>query len=367
MPKIQFTTNIPVELRLQSIEGELTPSQFGGNQIKFTAYEGPFWVSEAVGSILIDQIRKKRIQPHFPVEVARREIAQSNGRKGIQWTIDLVGFIPGAQPDGTFAVAASGNGANGSHPPAPSAAAPEKSTQPLVHFDNNTNGNANGHPPPHATTLAHSGWAASLRDQTQALIDVYADCLRYSARHEGLIKSEDVRSLLLSAFINVSKTNARCYCPHSSTSRRRMATPMEARDDVSGGPGGGEIPPPLQSPLAGSHPDRWPAGGQATHRHRDRRAHAPVLAIRRTARAGTGPSPITHHPTPITGADESDRRRAVPLPGAGLHGLPGALVVQVRPGPARSRGQLARARHRGAPHGRDLPARQVRRRRARGR
>src|ERR1022692_1789756 len=104
MPKIQFTTNIPVELRLQSIEGELTPSQFGGNQIKFTAHEGPFWVSEAVGSILIDQIRKKHIQPHVPVEVARREIAQSNGRKGIQWTIDPVGFAPGEQPDGTFVV-----------------------------------------------------------------------------------------------------------------------------------------------------------------------------------------------------------------------------------------------------------------------
>src|ERR1017187_6985928 len=138
MPKIQFTTNIPVELRLQSIEGELTPSQFGGNQIKFTAHEGPFWVSEAVGSILIDQIRKKHIQPHVPVEVARREIAQTNGRKGIQWTIDPVGFAPGEQPDGTFAVEAvssqrsaislpatshqppaTSNGANGVKPPAP--------------------------------------------------------------------------------------------------------------------------------------------------------------------------------------------------------------------------------------------------------
>src|ERR1019366_4051294 len=84
------------------------------------------------------------------------------------------------------------------------------------------------------------------------------------------------------------RTCALCYYPHSSTSRRRMVTPMEARDDVSGGPGGGEIPPPLQSPLAGSHPDRWPAGGQATHRHRDRRAHAPVLAIRRCARGRAG-------------------------------------------------------------------------------
>ena len=184
MPKIQFTTNIPVELRLQSIEGELTPSQFGGNQIKFTAHEGPFWVSEAVGSILIDQIRKKRIQPHVPVEVARREIAQSNGRKGIQWTIDLVGFIPGEQPDGTFAVAANGNGANGSHPPAPQAA---PKTQPSC-ADNNGNGNANrvpvvGRPVPasgngvngngtngsgHAATGTADGWAAYIRHLTQA-------------------------------------------------------------------------------------------------------------------------------------------------------------------------------------------------------
>src|ERR1035441_472499 len=132
MPKIQFTTNIPVELRLQSIEGELTPSQFGGNQIKFIAHEGPFWVSEAVGSILADQIRKKHIQPHVPVEVARREIAQSNGRKGIQWTIDPLGFVPGEQPDGTFAVSANGNGANGSHPPPPPPAK-KSPPHPLVH------------------------------------------------------------------------------------------------------------------------------------------------------------------------------------------------------------------------------------------
>src|ERR1022692_888180 len=104
MPKIQFTTNIPVELRLQSIEGEVTPSQFGGNQIKFSAQEGRFGMRKTLGSILADQIRKKHIQPHVPVEGARREIAQSNGRKGIQWTIDPVGFAPGEQPDGTFVV-----------------------------------------------------------------------------------------------------------------------------------------------------------------------------------------------------------------------------------------------------------------------
>jgi hypothetical protein len=122
MPKIQFTTNIPVELRLQSLDGEVTPSQFGGNQIKFTAHEGPFWVSEAVGSILIDQIRKKKIAAHIPVEVCRREMAQGNGRKGIHWTIDTVGFAPGEQPDGTFVVPKQ-NGAGVPNAPAPAPAA----------------------------------------------------------------------------------------------------------------------------------------------------------------------------------------------------------------------------------------------------
>ena len=216
MPKIQFTTNIPVELRLQSIAGEVTPSQFGGNQIKFTAHEGPFWVSEAVGSILIDQIRKKHIQPHVPVEVARREIAQSNGRKGIHWTIDTLGFAPGEQPDGTFVVPAvaapNGNGANGGKPPAPPAAI---ASQP---HDEHPNGNApvvgnangtNGHgavPPVEDNLLLRTGWAGAIREHTTTLIDLYAQMMQYAAgRHNGLVKPDDVRSLLLSAYINVSK------------------------------------------------------------------------------------------------------------------------------------------------------------------
>jgi hypothetical protein len=213
MPKIQFTTNIPVELRLQSIEGELTPSQFGGNQIKFTAHEGPFWVSEAVGSILIDQIRKKKIAAHIPVEVCRREMAQGNGRKGIHWTIDTVGFAPGEQPDGTFAVEAArnqeavarsqNNGANGGKPPAPPVPA---SSRPQDDDHNhsaptvgrallaNGNGHSNG-------TAA----AASERSKTKledALKTVVAAC--HAAReyakqigYEGMppFTSEDIRTM----------------------------------------------------------------------------------------------------------------------------------------------------------------------------
>ena len=41
--------------------------------------------------------------------------------------------------------------------------------------------------------------------QTNALVDAYAQVLKHSSRHEGLIKSEDIRPIFLSAFINVSK------------------------------------------------------------------------------------------------------------------------------------------------------------------
>jgi hypothetical protein len=221
--KITFQTNIPVTLSLLSLDAETAPSQFGGDQLKFTTREGPFWVSEAVGSILLDQIRKKRIVTTSPVEICRREIAQSNGRKGIHWLIDQLGFIPGEQPDGTFAIPAPSpqppvpkqNGANGVHPPAPLAATPQK--QPSIvpdHSSANGNGhangtNGNGHAP-EPNPLTYSGWAGSVRDQAQALIDVYATCLKYaSERHAGMVKGEDVRAIVLSAYINVSKGGAR--------------------------------------------------------------------------------------------------------------------------------------------------------------
>jgi hypothetical protein len=215
MPKIQFQTNVPVTLSLLSLEGEVVESQFGGNQIKFVAREGPFWVSEAVGSILIDQIRKKHVAAHVPVEVCRREMAQGNGRKGIHWTIDTLGFAPGEQPDGTFVVPAvpvpNGNGANGSKPPAPPAAI---ASQP---HDEHPNGNApdnghangtNGHsaaPPVEDNLLLRTGWAGAIREHTTTLIDLYAQMMQYAGRHNGLVKPDDVRSLLLSAYINVSK------------------------------------------------------------------------------------------------------------------------------------------------------------------
>jgi hypothetical protein len=40
-------------------------------------------------------------------------------------------------------------------------------------------------------------------------VDAYAQVLKHSSRHEGLVKGEDIRSIFLSAFINVSKQGGR--------------------------------------------------------------------------------------------------------------------------------------------------------------
>jgi len=226
MPKIQFETNIPVILSLLSLDGEVVESKFGGNQIKFTSREGPFWVSEAVGSILEDQIRKKKIPAHIPVEVCRREMAQGNGRKGIHWTIDTVGFAPGEQPDGTFVVPANppatshqppatSNGASGARPPAPSPA-------PLAQgLDNNGNGSApvvgrvvpangingngsNGHAAPAVDPW--EAWAARIRQATQARLELYVDLCKWAAeKYGGAVSKQEVSSYLMNVLISCDK------------------------------------------------------------------------------------------------------------------------------------------------------------------
>ena len=52
------------------------------------------------------------------------------------------------------------------------------------------------------------GWAATLTEQTNALIDCYAECLDHARQHL-LVKPEDVRALLISSFIALSNRGGR--------------------------------------------------------------------------------------------------------------------------------------------------------------
>jgi hypothetical protein len=210
MPKIQFQTNVPVTLSLLSLEGEVVESQFGGNQIKFVAREGPFWVSEAVGSILIDQIRKKHVAAHVPVEVCRREMAQGNGRKGIHWTIDTLGFAPGEQPDGTFVVPAvpapNGNGANGGKPPAPPVPASNRPqdddhnhSAPVVGRAVPANGNSHSNGTNGAAAPAAERSKTKLEDALKTVVAACHAAREYANQigYEGMppFTSEDIRTM----------------------------------------------------------------------------------------------------------------------------------------------------------------------------
>lgn len=227
--KITFQTNIPVELALQYLEGKPLDSQFGGVQHLFSTIDNRvFFVSERVGNIISDQIKKLGVQKGEQIQICKAEVTQSRGRKGIQWIVRKAGCTAGEQPDGTFVVpaapsdlerqlqqsiaaATNGKPSASAVTPAPGKAAVQIE-QPLSNGNgNNPNGHGasqNGRPPDNGI---RPGWPQTLLSQTSALIDVYAAALGYAgAKHGNAVKPEDVKTLLATAFINLDKGGQSC-------------------------------------------------------------------------------------------------------------------------------------------------------------
>ena len=223
--KIQFQTNLPVELALQYLEGKPVDSQFGGVQHLFSTTDNRvFFVSEMVGNIIADQLKKLCVQKGEVIEICKAEVTQGRGRKSIQWIVKKVGSPLGEQPDGTFEVQAAPaaesalehqlrqsiatvrNGKPGTSAltPAPGSVAAPNSEQPIVNGNGSKNGAAhNGHPPQHDI---HQRWEQVLLGQTTALIDTFAAALNYAGtKHGNAVKPEDVKTLLTTAFINLAK------------------------------------------------------------------------------------------------------------------------------------------------------------------
>jgi hypothetical protein len=189
MAVIRFQTNIPVELRLRSTEGRPVESQFGGMQQMFSADEGNFYVSETVGAILAEQFRKLNVRPGLPIEITKAEVSKGNGRKGIEWSVAKVGLAPGEQANGTLVIEK-----------------PSELERQLAESVRQVQARKAAQ----MAEAAAPAWTEALVSQTNALVDAYAQVLKHSSRHEGLVKGEDIRSIFLSAFINISKgTNGR--------------------------------------------------------------------------------------------------------------------------------------------------------------
>ena len=179
---LKLTTNVAVEVRLLALAGEKVASNFGPDQLRFRTDKGDLYVSEAVGIILHAAIAAQRVEVGEPIDICKRETSLGNNRKGIRWELTRVGTAPGPQRDGTFALPA---------PPRPET--PSKLEQQLEASIRNVNGQV---PLP--------AWGEALVSQCNSMIDAYAAVLKHSAKHEGLIKTDDVRSIFLSAFINLA-------------------------------------------------------------------------------------------------------------------------------------------------------------------
>lgn len=189
---IKFQTNQPVELRMRSIEGTPVDSQFGGVQHKFSAEEGAFYVSEVVGAILTDQFRKLRIRPGGRVEICKAEVT-TNGRKRIQWLVAEVGYYPGEQENGTLAV-----------PKLPAKPEPPSELeQQLAASIAQVEQRKQAQQAP----AAAPAWADTLVSQACVLVDAFAAVVKHSAQYQGLVKPDDARSIMLSAFINLTKSS----------------------------------------------------------------------------------------------------------------------------------------------------------------
>jgi antitoxin (DNA-binding transcriptional repressor) of toxin-antitoxin stability system len=195
---LKFETNIVNELRLRSITGELVDSQFGGQQYRFVSDAGVFYVSEPVGNILHERFQKLNVQAGEAIEITKREVVK-NGRKSIQWQVARVGFAIGERGDGTFAVSTPEPPSELEKQLAASLAAVEARKAPAIA------GAAAGRP---VAELA--AWQGALLSQTNALTDVFAAAVAHaSSAHGNTVKADDVRSLMLSAFINMAKGGAR--------------------------------------------------------------------------------------------------------------------------------------------------------------
>ncbi len=170
---IKFQTNVPVELALRELAGELVDSQYGGQQYRFRADIGDFYVSEVVGTIIHDRIRKLGIIAGEVIEICKRE-AVRNGRRGIQWELERVGIAPEEEPI---------------EAPAAAPIAPVRM-------------------PPASAAAAAPKWAQALSTQTKQLLDVYAELVTYASEKYGnSMRPDDVRSLMTTTFINICKQN----------------------------------------------------------------------------------------------------------------------------------------------------------------
>jgi len=201
--KIAFVTNVPVELALRFTAGKPIESKFStGLQHMFSTVDGRvFYVSEAAGQAITEQLEKLEVQPGEFITITKAEIDSGRGKRAIRWV-----------------VAPASDAAEPVSVPAPAATKrPAAKAEPVESYGDRPDGTYAipvlkpvpvAMPAPIAAEVPQvPEWARVLLSQTNAIVDVYASALKHASRYEGAIKSETVQSVLISAFINLTKNS----------------------------------------------------------------------------------------------------------------------------------------------------------------
>jgi hypothetical protein len=177
-------------------------SQYSGYQHLFTADEGTFYVSEKVGEILADQFRKLGVQPGDRIELCKAEVGRGP-EKRTQWQVSVDSQN---QPQGK--PVATGVLVVPKVAPAPATELERQLATTILMVEERK---SVGLPPlPWAAEVAQipqtPRWAQQLEQQTKHVVDVYAALVNYaSAKHGNAVKPEDIRALMTTVFINLSK------------------------------------------------------------------------------------------------------------------------------------------------------------------
>jgi hypothetical protein len=178
--KVDIPVNVPIPVTLASLDGVLVDSQFGPGkkQMRFaTAPDGkalyvPTWVGDQVKALGSRNIRLTKAQ---------------DAQRKINWKVEKV---EGEQPNGTFVI----------QKPDP-ATSPEfaepgsSSTQSQVNSQSNNQ----------TVSEPRTARKRLLWDAGRELVDAHAALMKYATeKHPGVLTSYDVRTYLVTTFIQAS-------------------------------------------------------------------------------------------------------------------------------------------------------------------
>jgi hypothetical protein len=199
---VSFQSNVPEKVALAYPDGVLKDGMYGP-RVRYTLTDGRLmWLDPDVAA----RINTMEISPRQEFWIVKRKPA-GRGQK-TRWDIYLEDPTPlaGESPlecDWRLSL----------HDIARQRAIPkEQSTPPQLPNSVSAHRPVCTPPSPGVQEVALSvvskkqlAWAQTLVGQTNQLVDAYAECILHAAQHGLTVKPEDVRTLMVTAFINLSQ------------------------------------------------------------------------------------------------------------------------------------------------------------------